>query len=253
MVRLLIARGVGFPFLAALLKRIYVEVAYEDFREPGKEPTVSRVSLLTGVHRKDVRVFVDEGATDIEVPRAVSMGARLVSTWMSNRRYLDADGRPRRLPRAATRGRKVTFDQLVEEVHRGDVRPRAVLDELVRLGVVSVDESDDCVCLNTGALIPQGAFEETAYYFGRNLRDHIEAASHNLLGAQPTFPERAAYHDGLSKESVARLREIATERGTQYLRSILAEATRLAARDAKRGDGDQRITVGMYYFADKED
>ena len=252
LVRLLISRGVGFPFLAALLKRIYVDVAHSEFQEPGKAPTVSRVSLLTGVHRKDVRAFLDEGSGDSEVPRAISLGARLVSTWTNSRRYLDREGRPKSLPRAGRDGRRVTFDDLVEEVHRGDVRPKAVLEELERLGVVRVDE-DDTVHLDTEALVPQGAFEETAWYFGRNLRDHIGASAHNLLGQEPSFPERAAYHDGLSSESVEALRALASERGTAFLQDLLREASRLAARDLRRGAGDRRVTIGMYYFSDSED
>ena len=55
--RALIAQGVTAPALYRLLKRLYVEVAEREFRLDGERPTDSRISLLTGVHRRDVKAF----------------------------------------------------------------------------------------------------------------------------------------------------------------------------------------------------
>jgi hypothetical protein len=249
LVRLLIARGITFPYLSALLKRVYVEVADSEFALPGKPQTVSRVSLLSGVHRKDVSRLLEEGVETSEVPRAVSLGAALISTWMSENRFVDEAGRPRVLPRTSTDGRGVTFETLVAAVHRQDVRSRAVLDELERVGVVRVD-ADDNVHLATEALVPEGAFEELAWYFGRNLHDHIAAAARNLSGAEPSFPERALHHDGLSETSVEELRVQARDRGMEFLRELNALAARLSKEDGARGEGTHSVTIGFYYDTD---
>ena len=55
LVRLLIKSGVTFPALCDLLRELYVNVAEYDFALPDKSQTDSRVSLLTGIHRKEVR------------------------------------------------------------------------------------------------------------------------------------------------------------------------------------------------------
>lgn len=251
LVRLLVARGITYGFLTDLLKRLYVDIANRDFAEEGRAQTVSRVSVLSGVHRKDVRRLLDEEETVADVPRAVSLGARLVSTWVSERRYLDASGKPRRLPRVASGSRKVSFESLVEEVHRQDVRPRVVLDELLRLGVVDVD--DDTVALKAEALVPTGNFEELAYYFGRNLRDHIAAAARNVSGTQPAYPERAAYHDGLSHASVDKLRKLAATKSMDVLRELNKEAAKLSKKDVAAGESGQRVTVGFYFWGGPDD
>ena len=54
LVHLMVARGITYPQLSDLLKGLFVEVADGDFRLDGKAPTDSRVSLVSGVHRKDV-------------------------------------------------------------------------------------------------------------------------------------------------------------------------------------------------------
>lgn len=250
LVHLLVARGITFPFLSGLLKQVYVDVADHDFPLEGKTQSVSRISVLSGVHRKDVRRLLTEAepdATTIKPPPAVSLAARLLSTWMAEARFLDAKGKPKPLARVATGSDEVGFETLVATVSRGDVRPRVVLDELLRIGVVEVDDQD-CICLKAEALVPTGAFEELAYYFGRNLRDHIAASSHNIAGSQPPQPERALYHDQLSRASADRLRDLARTRGMDVLRELNNEAARLSAEDVARGDADQRVTVGFYFW-----
>ena len=55
LVRLLIERSIPLPFVTELLRGLYVEVAVKEFPVEGKRQTDSRVNLLTGVHRKDVK------------------------------------------------------------------------------------------------------------------------------------------------------------------------------------------------------
>ena len=52
LVRLLVSQQISYPLLSRLLKRLYVEVASTDFALSGKRVTVSRLSLLTGIHRR---------------------------------------------------------------------------------------------------------------------------------------------------------------------------------------------------------
>ncbi|MEL6204443.1 MAG: DUF6502 family protein, partial [Pseudomonadota bacterium] len=59
LVRTLISRGVTAPAFYRLLKQVYVEVAHEEFRIDDAPPTDSRITLLTGVHRRDVRAILE--------------------------------------------------------------------------------------------------------------------------------------------------------------------------------------------------
>jgi hypothetical protein len=244
LVRLLVEQGVPFYQLAELLKGVYVDVALHDFPLEGKDSTDSRVTLLTGVHRKDVkRLRATRTAVD-EAPKSVSLGALLVARWTGTAAYLDAEGRPKPLARRADRG--ASFEKLVASVST-DIRPRAVLDEWLRLGVAHLD-AEDRVCLNAEAFVPTKGFEEKAYSFGRNLHDHVAAAAHNLAGKKPAFLERSVYSPGLSKESVAELAKLAARAGMQALQAVNRRALELERRDAADEGASQRMNFGVYFY-----
>lgn len=249
LVRLLMARGVTCPMLASLLKEVYVEVAERDFAADGP-PSDSRVTLLTGIHRKDVRRLRSQApAAAEEIPASVALGAQIVAAWTS--RFRDAKGRPRPLARLQSQGGAESFEALVASVST-DIRARAVLDAWVRLGVAVLD-GDDRVVLRNAAFVPSRGFAEKAFYFGHNVGDHLAAAAHNVLGGKPPFLERSVHYDSLDAASVAKLAAAAEDAGMQALRSVNKEAMQAEARDAKTEAPKQRITFGVYFFSAPRD
>lgn len=240
LVRVLIASGATLPALVAALKECFVEVASRDFRLGGREPSDSRVSLVTGVHRKDVRA-IRERSHPVSTPRAGGLAATVVGRWLGRPDHRDADGRPRPLSRAA-------FDALVAGVSK-DVRPRTVLDELVRLGLVEVG-ADDAVRLLADAFVPAKGGEELLAFFERNLHDHLAAAAGNLLAGPDDhrFLERAVYYNNLRPADVDRLEAEARTLALAALRHLngLALEMQQAARD-DAGAGE-RFRFGVYFF-----
>jgi hypothetical protein len=249
LVRLLISRSVPFPFLSDLMKRLYVEVA-EEIPVEGKKQTDSRIHLLTGVHRKDVHRLRGMRSSPQRPPGAASLGSQLLARWTTQPEYLDHQRQPLPLARVDAEAGAPSFESLVRSVNR-DIRPRVVLDEWLRLGIAHVDEQDR-VCLNMHAFVPAPGTEEIAYYFGRNVHDHLAAAVHNVLGEPHPFLERSVCYDGLSQESVQELKRTAEQRGMQVLQEINARALELQQRDSERKDATQRMNFGVYCFDEEE-
>src|SRR4051794_37455806 len=247
LVRLLVARGATYPMLAELLKQIYVDVASKEFRIEDEAPSDSRVSLLTGVHRKDVRRLrgVAQGEAQ-RMPESVALGAQLVAAWMERRPFRDARGRPRPLPRLASQGGASSFESLVASVSK-DIRARPVLDEWIRLGVVELDAKDRVV-LRSSAFVPARGFDEKAFYLGHNLHDHLAAAAHNLLGEGQPFLERVVHYDALSPASAKALAELAEKTGMEALQSVNKKAMALEAADRGSREPRQRISFGAYFY-----
>ncbi len=251
LVGLLMEHGLTFPWLSGVLKSVFVDVAEKEFRLPDKRQTDSRITLLTGVHRKDVRRLRREEGAAVEPkpPESVYLGAHLVAVWTSDERFLDLQGRPKPLMRLP-RNNAPSFEKLVTSVST-DIRPRAVLDEWLRLGAVELDD-DDCVRLKTDAFIPSKGFDEKAYYLGRNVHDHIAAARHNVQGGEPPLLERSVYYDDLSAESVRELDELAHRGGMKLLQLINRRARELQAADRAAPEADHRINFGLYFYRDRE-
>ena len=121
--------------------------------------------------------------------------------------------------------------------------PRTVLDEWLRLGVARIDD-EERVHLQVDAFVPESGFDEKAFFFGRNTRDHLAAAAHNLRGESPPLPDRAVYYGGLSREATEELRELAERAGMQALQQVNRRARELKGD----GGGEQRMTLGFYFF-----
>jgi hypothetical protein len=251
LVRLLVARGMTYTMLSELLKQVYVEVSERDFGLDGKRPTDSRVSLLSGVHRKDVRRLREAASSDDDsVPAPVALGAHLVSAWTTRREFLDSRGKPRPLPRLASQGGGRSFESLVAGVSQ-DIRPRSILDEWLRLGIVSLDAKDRVV-LRTAAFVPRSGFDEMAFYLGHNVHDHLAAAAHNLLAEGAPFLERSVHYDALGSRSVEELAALAGRAGMDALNQVNRKAQSCEARDSKAPGSRRRMTFGLYFFATPE-
>ncbi len=246
LVKALIAGGITFPVLVDFLREIYVDVAKSDYGLKGKEPTSSRITLLTGVHRKEIRRMVGRLSPSEAPSEKISLSAKAIAVWCSKPEYMDADGRPLPLARTTLKGTP-SLEQLVASVSV-DVRPRTLLEEWLRAGIVELE--DDKVSLVQTALIPDGGFEEKAYYFGRNLRDHIAAGTHNLAGSTPVFFDRAVYYDRIEPESIEELRRFCARRGEELLLEINRHTRKLAERDRAIGEPNGRMTFGAYFFAE---
>jgi len=249
LVRLLTAQGITYPMLADLLKQVYVEVAVRDFRLEGEAPTDSRVTLLTGVHRKDVKRLRTPGEPQPEaMPEMVALGSQLAAVWTTRRDLRDRKGRPRPLPRLASQGGARSFEGLVASISK-DIRARPLLDEWLRLGVVKIDEQDRVV-LRSAAFVPSRGFDEKAFYFGHNLHDHIAAAGHNVQGEGPPFLERSVHYEGLDAASVAGIKELAERAGMEAVQSVYRESKEHETRDRKSASPKQRLTFGIYFYSE---
>jgi hypothetical protein len=247
LVRLLLSRQITYPALTSLLKAVYVEVADEDFELPDKRQTDSRVSLLTGIHRKEVSRLRGETPTEDEAPASVSLGALILAHWVGVAAFQGADNKPMPLSRLAREDGVPSFETLVQSVSK-DIRPRAVLDEWLRLGLAHVDENQ-CVCLNVEAFIPESGFEEKAYYFGRNIRDHIAAGAHNLEGGGDPFIDRSVYYSQLTEASTRELAELAERVGMDAMHAVNRRAIELQERDAgENHEPPRRMNFGVYFY-----
>ncbi|MEC8080297.1 MAG: DUF6502 family protein [Pseudomonadota bacterium] len=243
LVRLVVRFGVTYPEFLELLKRVYVEEVRRELKQKNEKVTLSRISVISGVHRKDVRRFMDE--PDPVAPEKVSLTSRLVSIWLGDRRYLDAQGEPAVLPRHGTN----SFEALVSSVSK-DVRPRTLLDEWLERGLIEVCEEG--YKLNPLALYPSDDLATKISFFARNTSNHIATCDHNLSEVGNPFPERSVYYNRLTEASVDELQHYISQASQQLLVDVNKKAQHLAEQDDLSGDGKHRFILGTYFYREQE-
>ncbi len=250
LVRLLLSHGVTFTVFCDMLKSIYIKVADEEFSLADKPQTDSRVSLLTGIHRREVNRLRNEAVEEISLPDNASMSALLLATWSGDQEYLGKDGMPAPLQRLASRGGGKSFESLVQSISK-DFRARVVLDEWLRQGIVRLD-GDDNVHLIADAFVQPQDMEEKVFYFGQNIHDHLAATVHNLAGGAPAHLERCVFYDKLSAASVKELADYSRSVGMKALHAVNKRAADLQKRDKRLPDAVHRANFGVYQFSEAE-
>lgn len=263
LIRLVLKRGMAFGRFAEIVKRAYVEAAQADFAVPGRKLTISRVAVLTGLTRKEASRLMKTSTTPVDegARRQVNRAARVVSAWVREPGYRDAAGGPRPLPFEDRGG--PSFSRLVA-AHGADVPPRAVLDELIRVGAVA-ETADGRLELVERSYVPARDEAAKLDILGTDVADLIATIEHNLepdAGA-PFFQRKVAY-DNLPADYLPRLRALLAEHGQALLERLDADMARhdrdVASLDPSTdaspsapADDRRRAMVGVYYFEAEED
>jgi hypothetical protein len=256
LVRLLLRHGITYPRLAAELKTVFLQAAEAELKAQNMPRTASALTLLSGVHRRDVRTLLAPaearsaalGAHTAGKTPPLSLATEVIARWRhlhGKRRGKDAGLVPP-LPRA-------DFDALVASISQ-DVRPRAVLDELKRLGAVD-EEDGGQVKLAAASFAPTRNFEAMAEFFAANLGDHAAAAGENFA-SRANFLDQAVFTDGISERSAQQLQQLSLEAWKAARTQVMDEVQALYAHDSAElpaAARRHRMRFGVYFYSEPED
>ena len=134
LVRLLIAQGVTHAELSETAKEVYVEVALRHFEED-RRVNKSRIAILTGLTRKEVKNVIDRTLESRKKEGTFSRPERVLSGWYSDPKFIGPYGIPLELPYDAGEDDGRSFIELVRQ-YSGDMAPRQMLNELLLSGSV---------------------------------------------------------------------------------------------------------------------
>ncbi|MDX1351428.1 MAG: DUF6502 family protein [Thiomicrorhabdus sp.] len=248
LVRLLIHQDITYVGLLNLLKRTYVEVAEESFSIEGKKLTDSRISLLTGIHRGDVKRIRTENVNQpTEKELKASLSSQLMSIWVGHQAYIDSEGQPRTLFRYQHDG-SPSFEELVFSVSK-DKHPRSILDEWLSQDLVTLLQTEgvEQVQLTQASYVPEEDFEEKLFFAGKNIGSHLSSVAHNLENKAPSMFDRAVYYSNLTDESVEKIERLSKERMMAVLTEINQFANQLQEQDSTAAKANNEMHVGAYF------
>lgn len=250
LVRILLRNRLSCGEFIELAKQAYVDVAMEDGGIPGRKPSVSRAAVISGLTRKEVQRLVQQPVLlDRPVAEQHNRAARVVAAWVREPEYLE-EGEPRRL---AVDGEEPSFASLVRR-HSGDMPYRAVLDELIHVGVARLGD-DGRIGLLARSYVPQGDDSRGLHILGTDVTELVETIDHNLshAGRSRRF-QRTARYDNIPASALEAVRQhLAAEcqRLLEIADGILAAHDR-DINPGVPGDGRAVAGVGIYYFEQAE-
>jgi hypothetical protein len=136
LVRILLRHGVSYGEFSDAVRGAYIDIAQNELVPPDRPQTEARIAILTGIQKREVaRIRALDGELDEGV--GLNQIARVLQGWSQDPQYLGPYGLPLEVPFA---GETMSFEELVRR-YAGDVPPRALLEELVR--VKAALETDD--------------------------------------------------------------------------------------------------------------
>jgi hypothetical protein len=243
LVRILLRNGIAYGTLAGLIRQVYVDVAFKDFAPQGKKQTVSRVSALTGLTRKEVKRLLEEDPHAADDGQArYSRAVRVISGWLHDERFHGDSGKPAVLP---LDGEQNSFALLVKE-YSGDIPTMAMLAMLEEGGTVSV--SRDRVRLLRHAYVPGGDAIEKIKILGSDVCELISTIDHNLVAdAENLRFQRKVSYDCIDPAAVGRLKKISFSKAQTLLEQLDRQYSGHVLEEDDAGGG-KYISLGIYYY-----
>lgn len=244
LIQLLIQEGINYPAFSKALKATFVLAAERVLMEKGSKITDSSLSVLSGVHRKDLRAWGEERPQRSTKP--LSVIAQAFTRWSISPEYCDSDGKPLKLPKS---GPAPSFESLVQQITR-DIHPRTFLDSMVQLGAVKVD--GDYIALSMDAFVPSESEKDVFALYSDNVRDHIAAGASNLSAKKSRFLEHSVFADEMTEQSAKLLHHRAVDMWKEAFQKFAQEATELCDQDKGKTDANYRLRFGVYFYAEPE-
>jgi hypothetical protein len=227
--RAIVAQGSTLGSVTESMKRAMLNAAIE---AEGSAATDSRISVITGLHRKDVRRLRSDSCPGTGRKSANRM-ALLIGHWTAAPEFQDQHGHPRPLARNDDETGP-GFNELVRRV-RLDAAPGTILKTLIDQGAVQ-QTVDDRFELAAHALLPVAGSDELVAAYHATLSAHLTTATHNFLaGAEDTRHfDRILRYSHLSEASIAELEALASTQAQQLLETLNRRAQELQQDDTKR-------------------
>jgi hypothetical protein len=176
LVRILLRNGVASDAVTELVRKTFVDVAESEFSLPGKRQTNARISVITGLNRKEVARLRGGPPVSDAARLKWNRAATVLGAWSRDSEFLDRKGDPLDLP---FEDASPSFAELVKK-YSGDMQPRAVADELLR--VDAIEQVDGGLRMTTRGYVPSSDPETVIEeILGIDTAQLIETIDHNIL------------------------------------------------------------------------
>jgi|1048.fasta_scaffold55549_2 hypothetical protein len=174
--RLCIRHGFRLQDITESLKGAFVDVAVEELQKNSAGESVSKISVMSGVHRRDVGMFIKGVQASESAP---SLLGKIIGHWQESKSFTDKQGKPKAL---TVEGANSEFVSLVKAIS-SDLNAYTVLFELERVGAVK--RVGDQVILLRDVLDFQGSLLAGIEILAHDTADIYQAVEENCSLQDP--------------------------------------------------------------------
>lgn len=242
LVQWMVKSGIGYNEFAQALKPLFLSMAEQELEALGQKASDSSISLLSGLHRKDVRAFRQAAKAHTQsIQHNLSQWSKPSAANQVFTRWLSSSW-PQAIP---FQGESDSFEALAQSVSK-DVHPRAMLQEMTRLNLAH--EIKGFVHLIKDGFIPDTHERQARELLSASVADHLCAGVHNLhTTGQPKFLEQSVFANELSKDSIDQLHALSQRLWEQVLKDVVQAASVLCEKDTGCAD-PHRFRLGLFAF-----
>lgn len=245
--RAMLRSGIGYREFAEISKSAFVNVASSDYGLRGRPTNASRVAVMTGLTRKEVKRLrdINDRGSNFAIDRELAPGV-VLGSWYSHPDFTDSNGNPLELE---MQGDGASFSDLVRRFG-GDIPPGAMRTELVRIGAVQETEEGKLRALKS-VFTPSNLDDRLALAFELSMKRLAETILFNTDPANQNSVrvERTITTNPLAQRHVELLRGVSLTRLEEFGNSMLEFFSAFESLHDEPADADSKaIGVGIYYF-----
>ena len=247
--RFCLRRSLKLQEFTETAKAVFLEIAAEEIKREGAAVSTSRLSVITGLHRRDVmRLFRNQ---ESKLGTDTSIVARVIGQWQQDSRFSTRNGKARALQ---IEGRNSEFMELVRSVSK-DLNPYTVLFELERIGAVK--RSENTLTLESSVYVPSGDIKEGLLLLARDSADLISAVDENIFKPDelPNLHIKTEY-DNICPEFIPEIRRWFLEHGQTFheeARKFLSKFDKDLNPKLSGKAGGIRAAVGTFSLVDRSE
>ena len=250
--KILLRCGIGFREFAEVAKAAFVDVASSEYGLRGRPTNISRVAVMTGLTRKEVRRIRDkiESGEHSLVVKSTPL-CEVLHRWHAEDEFLGVTGQPKSLPFSGNSG---SFSSLVKRFG-GDKPPGAMRTELKRVGALEEGE-DGTLTVTKRSVSPVGIEDKLIVSLVHGVYPLLSAVAHNVNPDREveTWPQITAFTQSVRKGDMSRIRRISLDRLTDIAESFddLFMAYETLHESERTPEDENMVAVGVFYFEETD-
>ena len=230
------------------LKIVFVEEAKDSLAKSKIKFNDSKISVMTGVHRRDLSRLRESDLSPKYINNAIF---KVLGLWQSSKKYLD-NSKPKKL----TFGNDTSeFSKLVRSVTQ-DIHPQAVLTELIRCAAVKINQ--DKLSLIAKIYNPKGDYKKGFQIISSDCDDLISAVEDNVVGqANPPNHHVRTSYDNVYLNNTDKIKDWILSKGDDFHQDLREHISKFDVdvnpNHNKETKERFRVVVGSFSWIEKID